>query len=44
MKFGVLIEYNTRNIFAEKSNTKWGGEIIPRPFAEKSKLSIYLDQ
>ena len=30
MKFGQLIEYNTRNIFAEKSYTKFAGETIPR--------------
>ena len=28
MKFGQLIEYNSRNIFLEKSYTKWGGETI----------------
>ena len=44
MKFGQLIEYNTRNIFLEKSFTKCGGEIIPRPFSKKSKLYISLDQ
>ena len=44
MKFGQLIEYNMRNIFLEKSYTKFGGETIPRPFSEKSKLSIFLDQ
>ena len=33
-----------RNIFLETSNTKCGGETIPRPFSKKSKLSIYLDQ
>ena len=26
IKFGQLIEYNTRNIFLEKSFTKFGGE------------------
>ena len=35
-KFGQLIEYNTRNIFIEKSY-KCGGEAIPRPF---SKIKI----
>ena len=40
MKFGQLIEYSTRNIFLEKSYTKYGREIIPGP----SKLSISLDQ
>ena len=38
MKFGQLIECNMRNIFLEKSYTKYGGETIPRP------LSISLDQ
>ena len=40
MKFGQLIEYNMRNIFLEKSYTKYGGETIPRPFSKKSNLSI----
>ena len=44
MKFGELIEYNMRNIFVEKTYTKFGGETIPRSFSEKSKLSISLDQ
>ena len=44
MKFGHLMEYNMRNIFLEKSNTKCGGQTIPRPFSKKSKLSISLDQ
>ena len=43
MKFGQLIEYNMRNIFVEKSYTKFDGETIPRPFRKKSKLSISLD-
>ena len=43
MKFGQLIEYNMRNIFLEKSYTKYGGETSPRPFSGKLKLSIYLD-
>ena len=29
LKFGQLIEYNMRNIFFEKSNTKYRGETIP---------------
>ena len=41
MKFGQLIECN---IFLEKSHTKRGGETSPRPFSEKLKLSISLDQ
>ena len=44
MKFGQLIEYNMRNIFLEKSYTKCGGETSTRPFSEKLKLSISLDQ
>ena len=44
MKFGQLIEYNIRNIFLEKAYTKCGGETILRPFSEKSKLSMSLDQ
>ena len=44
MKFGQLIEYNTRNIFLEKSYTKCSEEAIPRPFTEKSKLSVCLCQ
>ena len=44
MKFGQLIEHNMRNIFVEKSYTKYAGEIIPRPLSKISKLSISLDQ
>ena len=44
MKSGQLIECNIRNIFLEKPYTKCGGKTIPRPFSEKLKLSISLDQ
>ena len=44
MKFGQLIEFNTRNIFLKRSSIKCAGETIPRPFSKKSKLSISLDQ
>ena len=44
MTFGQLIEYNTRNIFLEKSSAKCGGETSPRPFSRKLKLSISLDK
>ena len=44
MKFGQLIQCNMRNIFLEKSYTKCNGETSPRPFSEKLKLSISLDQ
>ena len=32
------------NTFLEKAYAKCDGEIIPRPFSKKSKLSISLDQ
>ena len=44
MKFGQLIECNLRNIFLEKSYTKCGRKTSPRPFSEKLKLNISLDQ
>ena len=44
MKFGQFIEYNMRNTFVETSYTKYCGETICRPFFEKSKLIISLDQ
>ena len=34
IKCGQLIDYNMRNIFLEKSYTKWGRETIPRPFSK----------
>ena len=40
IKFGQLIEYDLRNIFAEKSYTKCARETIPRPLSKISKLSI----
>ena len=44
IKFGQFIVYNMRNIFVEKSSTKFGRETIPRPLSKKSKLCISLDQ
>ena len=44
MKVGQLIEYNMENILLKKSYTKCGEETSPRPFSEKLKLSISLDQ
>ena len=44
MELGQLIECNMRNIFLEKSYAKCGGETSSRPFSEKLKLSISLDQ
>ena len=42
--FSQSIKWNMRNIFLEKSYTKCGGKTSPRPFSEKSKLSISLTQ
>ena len=44
IKFDKLIEYNMRNIFLEKSYTKCGEETVSRPFSNKSKFSVSLDQ
>ena len=41
MKFVQLIEYHMKNIFLEKSYTKFGGKTIPRPFSKKFKLILY---
>ena len=41
MKFCQLIR---RNIFFEKSCTKFNEQTIPRLFSKKSRLSIFLDQ
>ena len=43
-KFGQLIDYFMRIIFIQKRYTKCGGETTPRPFSEKLKLNISLDQ
>ena len=44
MKFGQLIECNMKNIFLGKSYIKCGGETSPRPFSEKLKLSISMNE
>ena len=44
MKFGQLVGYNKKNDFLEKSYSRCDEEIRPRPFSEKSKLSIYPEQ
>ena len=44
MKFGQLIYYDMRNIFLKISYSKYGGETSPRPFSEKIKLSVSLDE
>ena len=33
-----------KNVFLEKSLTRWVGETSPRPFSKKSKLTITLNQ
>ena len=42
IKFGQLIEYNTRNIFLEKSFTKFGGEttIIVKVYETNSSFHV----
>ena len=37
LKYGQSIEYNTRNIFLEKSYIKCGGETISGPLSKKKK-------
>ena len=44
MEFGQLIKYNKSNIFVEKSYIKYDGKTISRPFSQKLRLSISLDQ
>ena len=44
MKLGQLIKCNMKNTFLEKSYTKCDEETSLRPFSEKLKLSISLDQ
>ena len=45
IKFGQLIEYHMRNLFLEKSCTKYGVETSYRDlFLKKLKLNISLDQ
>ena len=38
IKFGQLIEYNTRSRFLEKSYTKCGGETSAKPFSKTIKI------
>ena len=44
MKFGQLIEYNMKNIFVERSYTRYAGKTIQRSLSKKSKMRISLDQ
>ena len=42
MTFSQLIEYNKRNVFFEKSYTKFCGKTSPKTFSGKLKLSVSL--
>ena len=44
MKIGQLIAYKNRNIFLEKLRAAHGRKTSTRPFFNKSKLGITLDQ
>ena len=44
MKFGQLVERNMWNNFLQKSYTKCDGKTSLRPFSEKLKLSIAMEQ
>ena len=44
MKFGQLIEHNIRNLFLEKLYRKYVEDASLRPFNNKSKLGMSLDQ
>ena len=44
MKSGQFIECKMRNIFLEKSHTKYSRETISRSFHKNLKLSISLDR
>ena len=44
MKFGQLIECNTRNIFLENYAQNVVEKLVPKSFSGKIKLSISLDQ
>ena len=41
MKFGQLMDYSIRNIFLEKSYTKFGVETIPRLFPVLYTLFLF---
>ena len=44
MALGQLIEYNIRNIFLERSYTKYSEEAMHKLFSKKLKLTLSLDQ
>ena len=43
MKFGKLIKNKARNIFLEKSCSKYGVKLVTDPFLKKSNLGISFD-
>ena len=44
MKFDQLIEYDMRDTLFEQAFTEYGGQISPKTFLKKSKLSISFNQ
>ena len=44
MKFRQLIVHNKRNLFFQKSFTKYGGETSPNQFFKNSKFNVSLDR
>ena len=42
MKCGQLIEYNMRDVFLEKSDAQYVGEISPKPFFLKEIKIEYI--
>ena len=43
MKFGQLIEYNTRKLFFKKPYTKYDGETIPRPKRNQNLVHLWIN-
>ena len=43
MKFSQLTEYNMKNIFLEKSYTRFGGETISRFCSKTLKLNLWIN-
>ena len=44
MKFGQLIDYNTKNFFLKSHTYNLVVKLLPDTFLKKSKLSVSLDQ
>ena len=43
-KLGQLMEYYMKNIYLEKSYTKYAGDTIPEPLSKNSKVGVSLHQ